>query len=93
MQAQTSVADSLLEFVRNDIRRAKESCRVFHKMSDDLDVACARYASSPKSKPIDCLENKNLLIATKAAFVHTSLDCVRKTHPATEKKKGGGGDK
>lgn len=45
-------------------------------MSDDLDAARGRFAAAPKSKPGECLESKNLLTATQAGFVHTSLDCV-----------------
>lgn len=76
MQAQASVSDSLRRFIQSDVRNYKDLGKIFHKNSDELDAARQRHAAAAKSKPADCQEARNLLVAQRAGFNHVALDYV-----------------
>ncbi|CAN7987409.1 unnamed protein product [Ixodes pacificus] len=75
-QAQRSVIKNLNNFIKNDIRQSKETRRHFEKMSDDLDNALFRNSAVPRSKPVECEDAHNVLIATRSCFQHLALDYV-----------------
>lgn len=54
----------------------KETRKHFEKISDDMDSACSRNSQAPRSKPQECEDAYNLMMANKSCFAHTSLDYV-----------------
>ncbi|CAN7986104.1 unnamed protein product [Ixodes hexagonus] len=86
-QAQRSVIKNLNNFIKNDIRQSKETRRHFEKMSDDLDNALFRNSQVPRSKPIECEDAHNVLIATRSCFQHLALDYVHQLSCLQSKKR------
>ena len=60
----------------SDIRKVKDAKKYFEKISDDMDNALIRNSNVLRSKPQECEEVTNGLIATRSAFAHNSLDYV-----------------
>ena len=54
----------------------KETRKHFEKISDDMDNAHTKNSQAPKSKPQECEDANNVLMAMNSAFSHTSLDYV-----------------
>ena len=73
-QANRAVADSLVHFLKADVKDVKDTGRVFSKLSDELDNCRARYSQVPKGQKMEDL--KNLLTAVQSGFSHTSMDYV-----------------
>lgn len=86
-QAQRSVIKNLNNFIKNDIRQSKETRRHFEKMSDDLDNALFRNSAVPRSKPAECEDAHNVLIATRSCFQHLALDYVHQLSCLQSKKR------
>ncbi|XP_038061593.1 arf-GAP with coiled-coil, ANK repeat and PH domain-containing protein 2-like isoform X2 [Patiria miniata] len=77
-QAHRSVSRALGLFMKEDLKKVKETKRVYDRISDDLDNALHKNAQAPKAKPGggDNEEVNNVLTATRSAFGHTALDYV-----------------
>ncbi|XP_066919243.1 arf-GAP with coiled-coil, ANK repeat and PH domain-containing protein 2-like [Clytia hemisphaerica] len=74
-QTQKSITNSMHHFVKDDIKKVKESKKYFDKISDDLDSALVKNSQLLKNcKRSDAEEAENVLIATKSGFHHTALD-------------------
>lgn len=86
-QAQRSVIKNLNNFIKNDIRQSKETRRHFEKMSDDLDNALFRNSQVQRSKPVECEDAHNVLIATRSCFQHLALDYVHQLSCLQSKKR------
>lgn len=86
-QAQRSVGKNLQNFVKNDIRHAKESKRYFEKIGDDLDNALIRNSQAPRSKTHECEDTSSILTAVRSCFQHTALDYVSQLSCLQSKKR------
>lgn len=86
-QAQRSIIKNLNNFIKNDIRQSKETRRHFERISDDLDNALIRNSQMPRSKPAECEEAQNVLIATRSCFQHLALDYVHQLSCLQSKKR------
>ncbi|XP_033763338.1 arf-GAP with coiled-coil, ANK repeat and PH domain-containing protein 2-like isoform X2 [Pecten maximus] len=75
-QANRSVCKNLANFIKNDIRKVKDSKKDFEKISDELDSALVRNAGVQRSKPLECEEAANQLKAKRSGFALASLDYV-----------------
>lgn len=73
-QANRSVADALVNFLKTDVKDVRETGKVFSKLSDELDSCRERYSQVPKGQKLE--DMKNLLIAVQSGFSHTSMDYV-----------------
>lgn len=75
-QANRSVCKNLANFIKNDIKKVKDSKKDFEKISDELDSALVRNAGVQRSKPLECEEAANQLKAKRSGFSLASLDYV-----------------
>ncbi|XP_022085475.1 arf-GAP with coiled-coil, ANK repeat and PH domain-containing protein 2-like isoform X2 [Acanthaster planci] len=75
-QAHRSVSRALGLFMKEDLKKVKETKRLYDRISDDLDTALHKNAQAPKAKPSEVEEVNNVLTATRSAFGHTALDYV-----------------
>eukprot|EP00795_Rhopilema_esculentum_P007081 gene7081-12721_t len=74
-QAQRSIGSKLHSFLKDEIKKFKETKKHFDKISDELDSVFAKNSQLPKTcKVSEAEEVDNLLLATESAFNHTSLD-------------------
>lgn len=86
-QANRSVCKNLNNFIRIDIKKVKETKKLFEKISDDMDAAYIRNSQAAKSKPQECEEANNTLTAMRSCFAHTSLDYVFQVNVLNSKKR------
>ncbi|XP_078032636.1 centaurin beta 1A [Augochlora pura] len=75
-QASRTVIKDLNSFIKNDIKRVKESRHYFEKISTDLDIALNKNSQVPKTRPAEYEETSNILSATRSCFRHTALDYI-----------------
>ncbi|XP_011163898.2 arf-GAP with coiled-coil, ANK repeat and PH domain-containing protein 2 [Solenopsis invicta] len=75
-QASRTVMKDLNNFIKHDIKRAKETRHYFERISSDLDIALNRNSQVPKSRPVEYEEASNILSATRSCFRHTALDYI-----------------
>ncbi|CAB3999086.1 arf-GAP with coiled-coil, ANK repeat and PH domain-containing 2 [Paramuricea clavata] len=74
-QTQCSIANALQKFLKEEIKKVKETKKIFDKMGYDLSNALVRNSQLPKSsKTTETEEVKNIVTATKVGFDHLSLD-------------------
>ncbi|RUS76306.1 hypothetical protein EGW08_015930 [Elysia chlorotica] len=57
-----------------DIRKVKDTKKLFEKISDDMDSALVRNSQTQRSKTQECEDANNALTAMRSCFAHTSLD-------------------
>ncbi|KAH9513507.1 Chitin synthase, class 2 [Bulinus truncatus] len=86
-QAHRSICKNLNNFIRIDIKKVKETKKLFEKISDDMDAAFTRNSQAPKTKPQECEEAHNTLTAMRSCFAHTSLDYVFQVNVLNSKKR------
>lgn len=72
-----AVSKKLSEFVDRKINECKKTKRHFDKISESYDEALIKNSQTPKSKPAECEDVRNLLTATRGCFQHTALDYIR----------------
>ncbi|XP_062868619.1 arf-GAP with coiled-coil, ANK repeat and PH domain-containing protein 2-like [Trichomycterus rosablanca] len=75
-QAQRSIKSQLQMFVKEDLRRFKESKKLFDKVSEEKEAALIRNAQAPRNKQHEVEEASNILSATRKCFRHIVLDYV-----------------
>uniref|UniRef100_A0A8C5CX72 Arf-GAP with coiled-coil, ANK repeat and PH domain-containing protein n=1 Tax=Gadus morhua TaxID=8049 RepID=A0A8C5CX72_GADMO len=75
-QAQRSIKTQLQTFVKEDLRKFKESKKHFDKVSEEKEAALARNAQAPRNKQHEVEEATNILTATRKCFRHIVLDYV-----------------
>ncbi|KAM4015548.1 arf-GAP with coiled-coil, ANK repeat and PH domain-containing protein 3 [Anomaloglossus baeobatrachus] len=86
-QAQRSVRQQLHTFVKEDVRKFKESKKQFDKVREDLDIALVKNAQAPRHKPHEVEEASGTLIITRKCFRHLALDYVLQINVLQAKKK------
>ncbi|KAK3561999.1 hypothetical protein QTP86_023355, partial [Hemibagrus guttatus] len=75
-QAQRSIKSQLQMFVKEDLRRFKESKKQFDKVSEEKEAALIKNAQAPRNKQHEVDEANAILSATRKCFRHIVLDYV-----------------
>uniref|UniRef100_A0A3B3DQW7 Arf-GAP with coiled-coil, ANK repeat and PH domain-containing protein n=1 Tax=Oryzias melastigma TaxID=30732 RepID=A0A3B3DQW7_ORYME len=75
-QAQRSVKQQLHNFVKEDVRKFKETKKHFDRVREDLEIAQVKNAQAPKNKPHEVEEATSTLGITRKCFRHLALDYV-----------------
>uniref|UniRef100_H9GUW7 Arf-GAP with coiled-coil, ANK repeat and PH domain-containing protein n=1 Tax=Anolis carolinensis TaxID=28377 RepID=H9GUW7_ANOCA len=75
-QAQRSVRQQLHNFVKDDVRKFKETKKQFDKVREDMEIALVKNAQAPRHKPHEVEEATGTLTITRKCFRHLALDYV-----------------
>uniref|UniRef100_A0A8D0D0Z1 Arf-GAP with coiled-coil, ANK repeat and PH domain-containing protein n=1 Tax=Sander lucioperca TaxID=283035 RepID=A0A8D0D0Z1_SANLU len=75
-QAQRSVKQQLHNFVKDDVRKFKETKKHFDRVREDLEIAQVKNAQAPRNKPHEVEEAAGTLSITRKCFRHLALDYV-----------------
>uniref|UniRef100_A0A671NLK3 Arf-GAP with coiled-coil, ANK repeat and PH domain-containing protein n=1 Tax=Sinocyclocheilus anshuiensis TaxID=1608454 RepID=A0A671NLK3_9TELE len=75
-QTQRSVKQQLHNFVKEDVRKFKETKKQFDKVREDMEIAQVKNAQAPRNKPHEVEEASSTLITTRKCFRHLALDYV-----------------
>ncbi|XP_024149352.1 arf-GAP with coiled-coil, ANK repeat and PH domain-containing protein 3 isoform X1 [Oryzias melastigma] len=86
-QAQRSVKQQLHNFVKEDVRKFKETKKHFDRVREDLEIAQVKNAQAPKNKPHEVEEATSTLGITRKCFRHLALDYVLQINVLQAKKK------
>ncbi|XP_040843687.1 arf-GAP with coiled-coil, ANK repeat and PH domain-containing protein 3 [Ochotona curzoniae] len=86
-QAQRSVRQQLHNFVREDVRKFKDTKKQFDKVREDLELSLARNAQAPRHRPHEVEEATGALTLTRKCFRHLALDYVLQINVLQAKKK------
>uniref|UniRef100_A0A2K5ZRE1 Arf-GAP with coiled-coil, ANK repeat and PH domain-containing protein n=1 Tax=Mandrillus leucophaeus TaxID=9568 RepID=A0A2K5ZRE1_MANLE len=86
-QAQRSVRQQLHNFVKEDVRKFKETKKQFDKVREDLELSLVRNAQAPRHRPHEVEEATGALTLTRKCFRHLALDYVLQINVLQAKKK------
>nr|XP_033942580.1 arf-GAP with coiled-coil, ANK repeat and PH domain-containing protein 3-like isoform X1 [Pseudochaenichthys georgianus] len=86
-QAQRSVKQQLQNFVKEDVRKFKETKKHFDRVREDLEIAQVKNAQAPRNKPHEVEEATGTLSITRKCFRHLALDYVLQINVLQAKKK------
>ncbi|XP_056447279.1 arf-GAP with coiled-coil, ANK repeat and PH domain-containing protein 3 isoform X2 [Gadus chalcogrammus] len=86
-QAQRSVKQQLHNFVKEDVRKFKETKKHFDRVREDLELAQVKNAQAPRNKPHEVEEATSTLSITRKCFRHLALDYVLQINVLKAKKK------
>ncbi|XP_076839920.1 arf-GAP with coiled-coil, ANK repeat and PH domain-containing protein 3 isoform X2 [Brachyhypopomus gauderio] len=86
-QAQRSVKQQLHNFVKEDVRKFKETKKHFDRVREDLEIAQVKNAQAPRTKPHEVEEASGALTITRKCFRHLALDYVLQINVLQAKKK------
>ncbi|CAH1239474.1 ACAP2 [Branchiostoma lanceolatum] len=86
-QAKRAISKNLDHFVKNDLKKVKDTKKHFEKISDDMDAALSRQAQANKNKPQELEETNNILTAMRSCFGHVTLDYVFQINVVQSKKR------
>ncbi|XP_063074805.1 arf-GAP with coiled-coil, ANK repeat and PH domain-containing protein 2-like [Engraulis encrasicolus] len=75
-QAQRSIKSQLHTFVKEDLRKIKETKKQFDKVSEEKEVALVKNSQVPRNKTHEVDEATNILTTTRKCFRHIALDYV-----------------
>lgn len=74
-QAQRSISSTLQAFIKEEVKKVKETKKLFDRISDDLDNALNKNAQLQRNcRPTEVEEAKNIVTAMYSCFNHTALD-------------------
>ncbi|KAM9785730.1 LOW QUALITY PROTEIN: arf-GAP with coiled-coil, ANK repeat and PH domain-containing protein 3-like [Neosynchiropus ocellatus] len=86
-QAQRCVKQQLHNFVKEDVRKFKETKKHFDRVREDLEIAQVKNAQAPRNKPHEVEEAVSTLSITRRCFRHLALDYVLQINVLQAKKK------
>ncbi|XP_030278436.1 arf-GAP with coiled-coil, ANK repeat and PH domain-containing protein 3 isoform X4 [Sparus aurata] len=86
-QAQRSVKQQLQNFVKEDVRKFKDTKKNFDRVREDLEIAQVKNAQAPRNKPHEVEEAAGTLSITRKCFRHLALDYVLQINVLQAKKK------
>uniref|UniRef100_A0AAQ4RY45 Arf-GAP with coiled-coil, ANK repeat and PH domain-containing protein n=1 Tax=Gasterosteus aculeatus aculeatus TaxID=481459 RepID=A0AAQ4RY45_GASAC len=86
-QAQRSVKQQLHNFVKEDVRKFKETKKHFDRVREDMEIAQVKNAQAPRNKPHEVEEAGGTLSITRKCFRHLALDYVLQINVLQAKKK------
>uniref|UniRef100_V9KIC8 Arf-GAP with coiled-coil, ANK repeat and PH domain-containing protein n=1 Tax=Callorhinchus milii TaxID=7868 RepID=V9KIC8_CALMI len=84
---QKSVKQHLQTFIKEDVRKFKETKKQFDRISEDLETALNRNAQAPPRKQHEIEEATGGLLTARKAFRHGSLDYVLQINVIQAKQK------
>uniref|UniRef100_A0A4W6FUX8 Arf-GAP with coiled-coil, ANK repeat and PH domain-containing protein n=1 Tax=Lates calcarifer TaxID=8187 RepID=A0A4W6FUX8_LATCA len=83
-QAQRSVKQQLHNFVKEDVRKFKETKKHFDRVREDMEIAQVKNAQAPRNKPHEVEEATSTLSITRKCFRHLALDYVLQVREMTQ---------
>ncbi|XP_047217717.1 arf-GAP with coiled-coil, ANK repeat and PH domain-containing protein 3 isoform X2 [Girardinichthys multiradiatus] len=86
-QAQRSVKQQLHNFVKEDVRKFKDTKKHFDRVREDMEIAQVKNAQAPRNKPHEVEEATSSLSVTRKCFRHLALDYVLQINVLQAKKK------
>ncbi|KAM4563728.1 arf-GAP with coiled-coil, ANK repeat and PH domain-containing protein 3-like isoform 2-T2 [Odontesthes bonariensis] len=86
-QAQRSVKQQLHNFVKEDVRKFKETKKHFDRVREDMEIAQVKNAQAPRNKPHEVEEATGALSITRKCFRHLALDYVLQINVLQARKK------
>ncbi|XP_027711230.1 arf-GAP with coiled-coil, ANK repeat and PH domain-containing protein 3 isoform X1 [Vombatus ursinus] len=86
-QAQRSVRQQLHNFVKDDVRKFKETKKQFDKVREDMEMSLVKNAQAPRHRPHEVEEATGALTLTRKCFRHLALDYVLQINVLQAKKK------
>ncbi|XP_034447148.1 arf-GAP with coiled-coil, ANK repeat and PH domain-containing protein 3 isoform X2 [Hippoglossus hippoglossus] len=86
-QAQRSVKQQLHNFVKEDVRKFKDTKKHFDRVREDMEIAQVKSAQAPRNKPHEVEEATSTLSITRRCFRHLALDYVLQINVLQAKKK------
>ncbi|KAM3618079.1 uncharacterized protein V6R79_014961 [Siganus canaliculatus] len=86
-QAQRSVKQQLHNFVKEDVRKFKETKKHFDRVREDMEIAQVKNAQAPRNKPHEVEDAAGTLSITRKCFRHLALDYVLQINVLQAKKK------
>ncbi|XP_036701019.1 arf-GAP with coiled-coil, ANK repeat and PH domain-containing protein 3 isoform X5 [Balaenoptera musculus] len=86
-QAQRSVRQQLHNFVKEDVRKFKETKKQFDRVREDMELSLVRNAQAPRHRPHEVEEATGALILARKCFRHLALDYVLQINVLQAKKK------
>ncbi|XP_017274724.1 arf-GAP with coiled-coil, ANK repeat and PH domain-containing protein 3 isoform X2 [Kryptolebias marmoratus] len=86
-QAQRSVKQQLHNFVKEDVRKFKETKKHFDRVREDMEIAQVKNAQAPRNKPHEVEEATGALNISRKCFRHLALDYVLQINVLQAKKK------
>ncbi|KAI5609146.1 arf-GAP with coiled-coil, ANK repeat and PH domain-containing protein 3 [Silurus asotus] len=86
-QAQRSVKQQLHNFVKEDVRKFKETKKHFDRVREDLEITQVKNAQAPRNKPHEVEEATSSLNITRKCYRHLALDYVLQINVLQAKKK------
>ncbi|XP_060766152.1 arf-GAP with coiled-coil, ANK repeat and PH domain-containing protein 3b isoform X1 [Neoarius graeffei] len=86
-QAQRSIKQQLHNFVKEDVRKFKETKKQFDKVREDMEIAQVKNAQAPRNKPHEVEEASSALMVTRKCFRQLALDYVLQINVLQAKKK------
>ncbi|XP_061758823.1 arf-GAP with coiled-coil, ANK repeat and PH domain-containing protein 3 isoform X1 [Nerophis ophidion] len=86
-QAQRSVKQQLQHFIKEDVRKFKETKKHFDRVREDLEIAQVKNAQAPRNKPHEVEEATGSLSVARKCFRHLALDYVLQINVLQAKKK------
>uniref|UniRef100_A0A3Q3CG42 Arf-GAP with coiled-coil, ANK repeat and PH domain-containing protein n=1 Tax=Haplochromis burtoni TaxID=8153 RepID=A0A3Q3CG42_HAPBU len=75
-QAQRSIKQQLHIFIKEDIRKFKDTKKQFDRVREDMELAQVKNAQAPRNKVHEAEEATQALILSRKAFRHLALDYV-----------------
>ncbi|XP_071221097.1 arf-GAP with coiled-coil, ANK repeat and PH domain-containing protein 3-like [Salvelinus alpinus] len=75
-QTQRSIKQQLHTFIKEDVRKFKETKKQFDRVREDMEIAQVKNAQAPRNKPHEVEEATSSLTLTRKCFRHLALDYV-----------------
>uniref|UniRef100_A0AAV2LZ64 Arf-GAP with coiled-coil, ANK repeat and PH domain-containing protein n=1 Tax=Knipowitschia caucasica TaxID=637954 RepID=A0AAV2LZ64_KNICA len=86
-QAQRSIKQQLHNFIKDDVRKFKETKKHFDRVREDMEIAQVKNAQAPRTKPHEVEEASSALNISRKCFRHLALDYVLQINVLQAKKK------
>uniref|UniRef100_A0A8C6WYD3 Arf-GAP with coiled-coil, ANK repeat and PH domain-containing protein n=1 Tax=Neogobius melanostomus TaxID=47308 RepID=A0A8C6WYD3_9GOBI len=86
-QAQRSIKQQLHTFIKEDVRKFKDTKKQFDRVREDMEMAQVKNAQAPRNKVHEAEEASQALVMSRKAFRHIALDYVLQINVLQAKKK------
>uniref|UniRef100_A0A8D3C496 Arf-GAP with coiled-coil, ANK repeat and PH domain-containing protein n=1 Tax=Scophthalmus maximus TaxID=52904 RepID=A0A8D3C496_SCOMX len=86
-QAQRSIKQQLYTFIKEDVRKFKDTKKQFDRVREDMELAQVKNAQAPRNKVHEAEEATQALVLSRKAFRHLGLDYVLQINVLQAKKK------
>ncbi|XP_061640732.1 arf-GAP with coiled-coil, ANK repeat and PH domain-containing protein 3-like isoform X2 [Phyllopteryx taeniolatus] len=86
-QAQRSIKQQLHAFIKDDVRKFKDTKKQFDRVREDMELAQVKNAQAPRNKVHEAEEATQALVLSRKAFRHLALDYVLQINVLQARKK------